>query len=109
MLAPQMQIEKDETLNPVPLERQAAILLATRRPEQLWALDRLVFVPEGRTLENSGHCPAIALLVSESFALACTLLAVTWGTIWAQAKARLHVELCQLHKSFRHRYAHKSS
>src|SRR5258708_40057404 len=95
--------EKDETLNPVPLERQAAALLATRRPEQLWALDRLVFVPESQYQENSGRCPVAALSVSESFALACTLLALTWATIWARAaraKARLHMELYQSHKYF---------
>src|SRR5260370_2344837 len=101
--------EKDETLNPVPLERQAAALLATRRPEQLWALDRLVFVPESQYQENSGRCPVAALSVSESFALACTLLALTWATIWAQAKARVHMELYKSDKRSRHQSAHKSS
>jgi len=95
-------------LNPEPLQRRAAGLIAPRFPHpiQLWALDRLVYVPESQFQEQPrglGCDPS----ATELFGLVCALMGIWWRSIWAQARNRLGIGSYLSNKSVHHRNSRK--
>lgn len=71
-----------------PLQRQAAGLVVTRHPERLWALDRLLPLPETPAHNPERKVPVAAISTHEALALAYELLRLVVRASLARAKFR---------------------